>query len=163
MSDFFLACLILSYPDTSHRIFTNSNAQKGIIKSLTSTSISLILTRPIVSETATKVIIIINALNSLLRIKAFLPFIFCGFLNVYKSFFQIFFLLQTLVDMTSRPVKGARLYFSLALRIDDVDCPQGERNTSQVFLNLEVRNRAITQHNPYSAFPYNALLSTRNR
>ena len=56
--------------------------------------------------------------------------------------------MQTLVDMTSRPVKGARLYFSLALRIVGVDCPQCERNTSQVFLNLEVRSRAITQHNP---------------
>ena len=71
--------------------------------------------------------------------------------------------MQTLVDMTSRPVKGARLYFSLALRIVGVDCPQCERNTSQVFLNLEVRSRAITQHNPDSASPYNALLSTRSR
>ena len=70
--------------------------------------------------------------------------------------------MQTLVDMTSRPVKGARLYFSLALRIVGVDCPQCERNTSQVFLNLEVRSRPITQHNPDSAFSYNALLSTRS-
>ena len=77
---------------------------------------------------------------------------------------QIFSLLpRTVVDMTSRPVEGARLYFSLALRTVSVDCPQCERKTSQVFLNLEVRSRAITQHNPDSASPYNALLSTRNR
>ena len=65
--------------------------------------------------------------------------------------------------MTSRPLKGAHLYFSLAVRIVGADCPQCERNTSQVFWNLEVRSRAITQHNPYNAFRYNALLSTRSR
>ena len=53
--------------------------------------------------------------------------------------------------MTSRPVKGAHLYFSLALRIVGVDCPQvlsvREKDLSS-YLKLEVRSRAITQHNP---------------
>ena len=62
--------------------------------------------------------------------------------------------------MTSRPVEGARLYFSLALRTVSVDCPQSERNTSQVFLNLEVQSRAITQHNPDIAFPYRVFSLT---
>ena len=68
-----------------YNFFINSNAQKGLIKSQpdqVSKEQFYQLSISLLPETATKVITIINALNSLLRIKAFLSFIFCGFLNI---------------------------------------------------------------------------------